>query len=421
MEGNRIGTDPSGSAPIPNGSQNSGAGVFFDRGASGNTVGGTTAGAGNIIANNNGFGVWLWDDEGPDINDSILGNTFFSNSRLGIALGSGLTVNSPGGPHNGSNLVQNYPVITAVATTAGRTELQGTLNGAPKTAFRLEFFANFTADASGYGQGQTFLGFSTVTTSADGYASFDTTLPNTAGAGPYFSATATDPAGNTSEFAQDFKASAAVNPLVVTTTADSEPGSLRAAITFANSNPGADTITFAIPGAGVHTITPLSPLPLITGPVMIDGYSQPGAAANTLAQGDNAAIMIELSGTNAGTGADGLVISGGNSTIRGLAINGFSGGAGIHLTTVGGNKVVGDHLGTDPTGTLARPDRVGVQVETAQNTIGGTTAADRDVVSANTFIEVYLLGATATGNLVEGDFVGTNSAGGCFTLDSQRR
>jgi len=50
----------------------------------------------------------------------------------------------------------------------------------------------------------------------------------------------------------------------VTTTADSGPGSLRQAILNANANPGPDQITFAIPGGGLHTITPPSPLPTIT-------------------------------------------------------------------------------------------------------------------------------------------------------------
>src|SRR4051794_13981404 len=68
----------------------------------------------------------------------------------------------------------------------------------------------------------------------------------------------------------------AAAPLVVTTTADSGPGSLREAIETANAAPGLDTITFAIPGSGVQTIQPLSALPTITDPVIVDGTSQPG-------------------------------------------------------------------------------------------------------------------------------------------------
>ena len=84
----------------------------------------------------------------------------------------------------------------------------------------------------------------------------------------------------------------------VTTTADSGPGTLRQVILDANGNAGADTITFAIPGTGVQTIAPLTALPDITEDVTIDGYTQPGSSPNTLAVGDNAVLLIELSGVN---------------------------------------------------------------------------------------------------------------------------
>ena len=83
-------------------------------------------------------------------------------------------------------------------------------------------------------------------------------------------------------------------------TNDSGPGSLRQAIFNANANPGLDTIAFAIPGAGMHTISPTSPLPNITDPVVIDGYTQPGSSPNTLANGDNAVLLIELNGSGTG-------------------------------------------------------------------------------------------------------------------------
>src|SRR6187401_1100687 len=98
----------------------------------------------------------------------------------------------------------------------------------------------------------------------------------------------------------------------VINTDDTGVGSLRQAILDANALAGADTINFNIPGGGgVRTITPQSTLPTITSPVTIDGYTQPGAAANTLAVGDNAVLLIELNGTSA-TG-NGLTISAGLS------------------------------------------------------------------------------------------------------------
>jgi hypothetical protein len=62
---------------------------------------------------------------------------------------------------------------------------------------------------------------------------------------------------------------------MVTSTADSGPGSLRQAILDSNSSAGADVIDFGISGSGVHKITPNTPLPQISASVTIDGYSQP--------------------------------------------------------------------------------------------------------------------------------------------------
>ncbi|MDQ5836006.1 MAG: VCBS repeat-containing protein, partial [Acidobacteriota bacterium] len=163
---------------------------------------------------------------------------------------------------------------------------------------------------------------------------------------------------------------------------------LRAAIMESNAHAGTDSISFSIAGAGVHTISPASALPAITAAATIDGYTQPGSSQNTLTNGDNAVIEIELDGTNAGATASGLVITGGNTTVRGLAINRFgmggttsvtSGGTGIELNS-GGNTVAGCFVGTDAAGTSALPNiNDGVGVTGNGNTIGGSTAAARNV------------------------------------------
>src|SRR2546430_2551126 len=70
--------------------------------------------------------------------------------------------------------------------------------------------------------------------------------------------------------------------LTVSNVNDTGPGSLRQAIDDANQNSGADTIVFNIPGGGVHTIAPLTPLPMITDPVVIDGTTQPGFAGTPI-------------------------------------------------------------------------------------------------------------------------------------------
>ena len=169
-----------------------------------------------------------------------------------------------------------------------------------------------------------------------------------------------------------------VGVFLVTSTADSGPGSLRQAILDSNAAPdGANTIDFNITGEGVQTIAPLSALPAITNPVLIDGFSQPGYAGTPL---------IEINGSQAGA-ADGLTITGSNVTVRGLDIGGFSQGAGIHITGTGasGDWVYGNFLGTDPTGTQALPNNIGVEIDAgaAGNLVGTNGDGVNDVSERN--------------------------------------
>jgi hypothetical protein len=214
---------------------------------------------------------------------------------------------------------------------------------------------------------------------------------------------------------------------VVTNTLPAGAGSLLAAITAENASDTHGLITFNIPGPGPYVINLSAPLPPLTNPagVTIDGYTQPGASPNTLPAGDNANLLIELNGASAGASANALVITGGATTVRGLVINGFD-GHGIWLRSSGGNVVEGNFLGTDPTGTANRPNRLwSVFIDgTPGNVIGGTTAAARNLISGNDNghdeegTGVWIAGRGATGNLVQGNFIGTDRTG---TLDLGNR
>lgn len=191
--------------------------------------------------------------------------------------------------------------------------------------------------------------------------------------------------------------------------------SLREALHAANANPGTDGIVFDIAGAGPHTIRPASALPTITAPVVIDGYSQSGASVNTNGPdlGSNAVLMIELDGSAAGSGAFGLVVEGGNSTFRGLVINRFDDGAILVQGPAGGNVIEGCFLGTDVTGTVGLANLSGVLINgVTNNTVGGTDAAARNVISANTFDGITIMNNGATGNRVQGNLIGTDITGG---------
>jgi uncharacterized repeat protein (TIGR01451 family) len=193
----------------------------------------------------------------------------------------------------------------------------------------------------------------------------------------------------------------------VNNTADSGTGSLRQAILDANGNAGPDVIDFSIPGSGVQTIMPASALPTITDPVTIDAKTQPGFVGTPI---------VVIDGANAGANVDGLTITAGNTTVSGLVIDDF-GGSGIVLTGSGGDVIAGNYIGTDATGTVARPNGVdGVSIigPVSNNTVGGTTAGTRNVISGNLREGVAIFGASGpgpSGTLVEGNYIGTDANG----------
>jgi hypothetical protein len=191
VEGNYLGTDASGAIALGGGA------VICQENFGPNLIGGTAPGAGNLIAFND-VGIDTDPRGGPV---SILGNSIFANSQLGINFqGAGVVPNTANG-------ARNFPVLQGAATDGAGTTVSGTLNSTPGTTFRLEFFANQAPDPSGFGQGQSLLGFTSVTTDANGNASFTTTFSPAVAVGQFISATSTGPAG-TSEFAQDVQVTA---------------------------------------------------------------------------------------------------------------------------------------------------------------------------------------------------------------------
>jgi hypothetical protein len=209
---------------------------------------------------------------------------------------------------------------------------------------------------------------------------------------------------------------------VVTTTSDSGMGSLRACIDLANTNPGADTITFNITGCpgGLCTINPSTALPDLndaTGGTTIDGYSQTGASANTVAAPgvSDAVLNIEIdeSGAAAFTG---LTITSADNVIKGLIMGGFNNGSpAIEITgsSATDNIISGNYLGTNSSGTAANPNRHGVSIENGaqNNTIGGTDPADRNIISGNSEYGVQIDGTDTNLNVVVGNYIGTDING----------
>lgn len=188
---------------------------------------------------------------------------------------------------------------------------------------------------------------------------------------------------------------------------------------YLGGNTSPDEIDFDIPGSGVQTIVLNSPLPAISVPVIIDGYTQPGASPNTnpIGEGLNAVPLVEIDAAYAGYLPSGVLgLAAGDSTVRGLVINQAPGGPGIELDGSGGNLIAGDFIGTDASGTLVFPPDLtgagggGIELTASDNTIGGTAPADRNLISGSGGPGIEIVGPSGN-NVVEGDLIGTDITG----------
>lgn len=199
-----------------------------------------------------------------------------------------------------------------------------------------------------------------------------------------------------------------------------ETTSLRRAIDEANNLAGVDTINFKI--AGAARFTPATVLPTVTDAVVIDGTTQPDY--------DNVNFLpsVTIDGKNVNAG-NGLTVTADGSTIKGLTIVNFKGGAGIALVSAlagtndvkGGSTttIVNNLLGTDATNTAGLGNKTGLRIDGGKkNTVGGTTADTRNIISGNTEDGIVLVGKRASQvrlspqeNLIVGNYIGTNVAG----------
>lgn len=415
VEGNRIGTDLTGTKALPNNS----AGVFINalvNAPASGRIGGPSSAQANLIAFNLGDGVFV---SGVTAGNSIRGNSIHSNGQLGIDLaGNGVTVNDATDADTGSNGVQNFPTLEDAVFEAALIRIAGTLQSTPNAMFTLDFYGNTTGDPSGHGEGEVRFGSQQVTTDADGFVRFAAAFSKTNGVTipqRFVSATATDAAGSTSEFSGHRQASTSELPFSyrVVNTLDSGAGSLRQAILDANAsrNEG-DRIVFEIPGDGPHVISLLTALPPITGPLLVDGYTQTGAMPGTSAEGQNAVLKIVLDGASAPNGTDGLQVAGSRALIRGLVVQRFRGdGIEIMPNTIG-VAVEGCLIGLGLDGSDQGQGGAGIRINAAsENRIGGTQPGSRNVISGNSTHGIFIDGATARSNRIIGNLVGTDVTG----------
>jgi hypothetical protein len=431
VEGNLIGTDITGTQPLGNGVKAvgdpyNGGGVLFDAGAVDNTLGGTTSGAGNVIAYNahhGGVVIAQLSAGAPYYitGDTVRGNSIHDNIGLGIDLGDdGVTPNGSHAGQPGTNNWQNYPVLSA-AYSGPSTFVMGTLQSSPNTTFTVDFYANTAPDPSNYGEGQLYLGATTVTTDSSGNASFAASGLMASGAGQWISATATDPSGDTSEFSQDVQVSPAVfwandvsgdwdNPSMWSSGAVPGPGDV-AVIPFADimvthASSTADAVNRLISQAAIgiaggslsiasastiqNTLTVTGAMLATAGDLTVNGLLTLGTGGALSGTGTiNANVTNGGQVIPGGTGAAGLLIINGNYTQT------ATGSLNIEL----GGPAAGssDQLGVSGTATLGGTLNVA--------TIGSFTPA-----LGNTFQVVTFGSSSGNFNTCNG----TNLANGLF-------
>ena len=348
----------------------------------GATVGGLDVGAGNTIDGNHGAGVGIAGRSAVD--DAILSNAIFNN-------GGGIS------PVDGGNAGPSAPILQAVSGLVGAASgapLAGvTIQGVQPSwagyggSYYIQFFRNSPSDAAAGLEGRTPIG--TISTTAGAFSA--TFTGASIAPGDWITATATpaDGARDTTAFSEGVP----VMALVVTSSADSGPGSLREAILLANQNPGTETIMFAMTGS---TIALASALPRISGPVIIDGRTQAGYSGTPIVTIDGMGVSGTANGLDVGPGAAG-------TQLFGLAIDDFASGSGIYAAaagvTVRGNSFENDH--------------VGILLDSAQ----------AGAVTGNTILVGHGYGVYATGDLagtvVASNYI-RNSGGVGLLLDNAR-
>ncbi|MHB1555948.1 MAG: beta strand repeat-containing protein [Isosphaeraceae bacterium] len=448
--GNDIGADLTGTVPV----RNAGNGVYLSD-CSGNSIGGLASGEGNTIAYNTGNGVEVADGgSNLTLHDAILSNAIFSNALAGIALvGSANQGVAP-------------PLLDDVLpdTVLAATQIDGTFTGQSSSTYLLQFFSTPSSVPAGSVEGEKYLGSTTIKTDLNGNAigpvegSFSTDVGAVVTPGSWVSATATlvqvDPSsGQTFRDTSEFTPTpiAAINPFLVTSTADVTttplPGSLRYAVNFSDAHPSPspsepNTIAFDIPGGGLQTIALVATL-TITQPVVIDGTTQPGSFTNNSSEDsppdtpddqetDVASILVQIDGSLVpGSQAIGLDVQAPGCTIDGLSLTGFSGAA-IFLEAPAssgvGSTIRGNLIGVsqfnrrtynpvNPSTNVAA-NGVGILIDGPNNLIGGASPPDRNIIQGNSGDGVIVYGSQGTGNAIESNFILDNGGDGVLLLSA---
>jgi CSLREA domain-containing protein len=424
VAGNYIGTDASGT--LDRGG--SGSALFLPGTGDTNDIGGL---APNLIA----FYARGINAASGSVNNRYVANHFRNLDGIGIDLvasgnaADGITPNDVNDVDTGANNLQNFPENISVSRTATGLNISGRIDRAATATsitFTVGVYANAACNAATDREGERFLGTFNFVSSNQSVETFTNVAVNTTESLPVgtgITLTATDPAGDTSEFSNCINVDAVSPTFTVNKTADTNDGvcnadcSLREAITAANANIDGNIIAFNIPGAGPHTISPTTVLPTVNSAVTIDGYTQPGSVPNTSTTANNAVLRIRLDGLALGVDARGIAICGRDVVLRGLSMTRFNGfavfwgsdNAGVDCNpNPSGGGFVGGFIGLGPDG-AALGNATGFRLQPGIGfRVGGVAPADHSVISDND-TGITLNGADDV--VILGNLIGTDPTG----------
>ncbi len=402
LEGNDIGTNAAGTGLLGN-SQN---GIETEGGTTGITIGGTAAGAGNVISGNNN-GIFL-----PDSGITVVGNYIglnaagtaaIGNNQAGILIAYGVSNDTIGGTAPGAgNVISGNTTGVAIGGGGGVQVVTGNL------VIGNDIGTN-AAGTAAIGNGT---GVVIQVATGGGTTSGNTIGGTSAGAGNLIS-------GNTTYGVQITGSGTTGNAVEGNQIGTDVTGT----VAIANGT-GVEIDT----SATGNTIGGLTSTPGAGAGNVISGNSNYGvwvvAATSNVIEGNligtdatgTVAVANGLYGVEADTGANYTTVGG---TVAGAG-NVISGNTsyGVIINS-SGSLVAGNLIGLNRAGTTAVANlSSGIRLAGANNTVGGITAAARNVVSGNTHNGIFVTGVGATGNLIEGNYVGTNAVGGAAVPNS---
>ncbi len=443
VAGNQIGVSRNGSTLLGNGSDNvrvvsGGDDSVIGSPGLGNTIRDATDRGINVLAGVTGVTIesnTVTDNGATGIANSgatVLGNATADNGGLGIDRSDdGPTANDAGDLDG----IPNTPVIGRVQRVGGDLVIDLELDTTAGD-HRIEVFGNSTADPSGFGEGETFLGGATVTHTGSGAETFQVTVTSPAtiltatstrdlGGGTYANTSEHSPAVpspdlvivNSTADATDVSVGDGQCDTGATNAVGADECTLRAAIAEANdATTPVDTIWFDIPTAdaghtsGVWTFTPATGYPAITDTVTLDGTTQPGFVANTnpAPQPLNWTQVLVIDGAATPTGADALRVQADDVTISGLVIRDFLDAGAETAIEVDGDRAIitAVALGTDAAGVTAHSNGHGIVGSGDDLVVGGTDPADRVLIGRADTSGIALFGDNA---VIEGNLIATSA------------